>query len=66
MNKRHLRAAEPLLRNCHELAIDAQEAAKEGADAVLEHRMTALAKVIASELATVRANLNPKSRKARK
>jgi hypothetical protein len=53
----HLRAIEPLLRNSHELAIDAQEAAKEGKDAVLQHRMAALAKLIATELTTVRANI---------
>jgi hypothetical protein len=64
MKNRHLRAIEPLLRNSHELAIDAQEAAKEGKDAVLQHRMTALAKLIKAELSTVRANINPKARRA--
>ena len=30
MKDNYLRAIEPLLRNCHELAIDAREAASEG------------------------------------
>jgi hypothetical protein len=63
MKNRHLRAIEPLLRNSHELAIDAQEAAKEGKDAVLQHRMTALAKLIKDELSTVQANINQKTRR---
>jgi len=57
MKNRHLRAIEPLLRNCHELAVDAQAAAKEGRDAVLQHRCTELAKLIKDELTTVRANI---------
>jgi hypothetical protein len=57
MKHNHLRAIEPLLRNCHELSIDAQEAAKEGKDAVLQHRFTVLAKLIKDELTTVRANI---------
>jgi hypothetical protein len=57
----HLRAIEPLLRNSHELAIDAQEAAREGRDAVLQHRMEALAKLIKDELTTVRANIKAKA-----
>jgi hypothetical protein len=57
MRNNHLRAIEPLLRNCHELAVDAQEAAKEVGDAVLQHRCTALAKLIKDELTTVRANI---------
>jgi hypothetical protein len=61
MKSRHLRAIEPLLRNAHELAIDAQEAAKEGRDAVLQHRCTALAKLISAELTTVRANIKAKT-----
>lgn len=65
MKDNHLRAIEPLLRNSHELAIDAQEAAKEVGDAVLQHRMTALAKVIKAELTTVRANIKAKARRAR-
>ena len=64
MKDNHLRAIEPLLRNCHELAIDAQEAAKEGKDAVTQHRMTALAKTIKDELTTVQANLKGKTRRA--
>jgi len=62
MKNNHLRAIEPLLRNSHELAIDAQEAAKEGRDAVLQHRMSVLAKLIKDELTTVRANINTKSK----
>jgi hypothetical protein len=64
MRNNHLRAIEPLLRNSHELAIDAQEAAREGRDAVLQHRMTALAKLIKDELTTVRANIKAKVRRA--
>jgi hypothetical protein len=57
MRNNHLRVIEPLLRNSHELAIDAQEAAREGRDAVLQHRMEALAKLIKDELTTVRATV---------
>jgi hypothetical protein len=64
MRNNHLRAIEPLLRNAHELAIDAQEAANEGRDAVLQHRMQALAKLIAVELTTVRTNIKAKARRA--
>jgi hypothetical protein len=60
MKDNYLRAIEPLLRNCHELAIDAREAASEGRDAVLQHRLTALAKLIKDELTTVRANIKAK------
>jgi hypothetical protein len=64
MKDNYLRAIEPLLRNCHELAIDAREAANEGRDAVLQHRLGALAKLIADELTTLRANINAKARRA--
>jgi hypothetical protein len=63
MKDTYLRAIEPLLRNCHELAIDAREAAAEGRDAVLQHRLGALAKLIADELTTLRANINAKARR---
>jgi hypothetical protein len=64
MKDNHLRAIEPLLRNCHELAIDAREAAAEVRDAVLQHRMTVLAKLIKDELTTVRTNIKAKARRA--
>jgi len=63
MNNKHLLAIEPLLRNCHELAIDAQEAANEGRDAVLQRRLGALAKLIEDELTTVRTNIKAKARR---
>jgi hypothetical protein len=51
-----LQAVEALLRNCHELAVDAREQAHEGGDAMLEQRLGALASRIKEELAKARAS----------
>jgi hypothetical protein len=60
----NLRAVEALLRNCHELALDAKEQAHEGGDAVLEHRLGALAKQLKDELSDARARLSARSHRA--
>jgi hypothetical protein len=64
MKNNHLRAIEPLLRNAHELSVNAREEAALCGDAVLQHRMQALAKQIKDELTTVRANIKAKDRRA--
>ena len=53
----YLRAVEPLVRNCHELMTDAAGQAADGKDAVLQHRLDSLARLIKAELETVRSNI---------
>lgn len=53
----YLRGAEALVRNCHELMTDALGQAADGADAVLQNRLDALAKLIMAELKTIRATI---------
>jgi hypothetical protein len=63
MKSNHLLAIEALLRNSHELAIGAKEQAREGGDAVLQHRLEALAKGLKAELTNVRATVKDKNRR---
>jgi hypothetical protein len=60
-----LQAIEALLRNCCELAVDAREQAREGGDAVLEHRLGALAKTLKDELTDARARISAYARSLR-
>jgi hypothetical protein len=64
MNTSNLRAVEALLRNCHELAFDAREQAREGGDAMLEHRLGALVKALKDELNDARARIAAQLRAA--
>ena len=59
-----LRAVEALLRNCHELAVDAKEQARDGGDAVLEHRLGKLAQMLKAELFDARVRIAAQSRAA--
>jgi hypothetical protein len=64
MKNNHLLAVEALLRNSHELAVGAREAAAEARDAVLQQRLETLAKGLKAELTNVRATVKAKNRKA--
>jgi hypothetical protein len=62
--KTYLRAVEPLTEYAAQLLLDAAGQAADGKDAVLQHRLEGLAKIVNAELKTVRAAINPQPRRA--
>jgi hypothetical protein len=54
----HLRGAEALVCNCHELMLDASSQAAKAQDAVLQHRLDVLAGLILDELTTLRITID--------
>jgi hypothetical protein len=58
MQINHLRGAEALVRNCHELMLDAASQAAKAQDAVLQHRLDVLAGLILDELTTLRITID--------
>jgi hypothetical protein len=64
MHNNYLRAVEALVRNSGELMGDAAEQAADGGDAVLQHRLSAMASLINKELAEIRMLIAARMRRA--
>jgi hypothetical protein len=64
MKSNHLLPIEALLRNSHELAVNAREEAAVARDTVLQQRLEALARGLKAELTSVRATVKAKNRRA--
>lgn len=62
MKNNHLLGIEALLRNSHELAVGAREAAAEARDTVTQHRLAGLAKQLKDELTIVRQTIRATNR----